>query len=107
MSVARGPDLAKYAVLQRVLRPPNKGGEVHQTEMAVAMQTLPTLQHFLTLSTVNPTWTGPGLNPVLHGERPAIKSVTHGVVLLGVLSVFGSMRQGRINIRAATRCVAC
>ena len=31
-----------------------------------------------TLSTKNPTWTDPGLNPGLRGERPATNHVSHG-----------------------------
>jgi hypothetical protein len=31
-----------------------------------------------TLSTTNPTWTEPGLNPGLRGERPATNRVSHG-----------------------------
>jgi hypothetical protein len=31
-----------------------------------------------TLSTTNPTWTDPGSNPGLRGERPANNSLSHG-----------------------------
>jgi hypothetical protein len=31
-----------------------------------------------TLSTTNPTWTNPGLNPGLRGERPETNRVIHG-----------------------------
>jgi hypothetical protein len=31
-----------------------------------------------TLSTRNPTWTDPGSNPVLSGERPATNRMSHG-----------------------------
>jgi hypothetical protein len=31
-----------------------------------------------TLSTINPTWTYPGLNPCLRGERPATNRLSHG-----------------------------
>jgi hypothetical protein len=31
-----------------------------------------------TLSTTNPTWTDPGLNPVLRGERSATNRLSHG-----------------------------
>ena len=31
-----------------------------------------------TLSTTNPTWTRPGLNPGLRGERPATNRLSHG-----------------------------
>jgi hypothetical protein len=31
-----------------------------------------------TLSTINPTWTDPGLNPGLRGERPASNRLSHG-----------------------------
>jgi hypothetical protein len=51
-----------------------------------------------TLSVVNPKQTGLRLNPDLHGERPAIKCVSHSAVLL-------SLRQGWVNIPTATRCV--
>jgi hypothetical protein len=33
-----------------------------------------------TLSTTNPTWTDPGTNLGLHGERPATNCLTHGMV---------------------------
>jgi hypothetical protein len=33
-----------------------------------------------TLSTTNPTWTKPGTNPGLRGDRPAAKRVSHGTV---------------------------
>jgi hypothetical protein len=32
----------------------------------------------VTLSTINPTWTEPGSNPVLRGERPAANHLSHG-----------------------------
>jgi hypothetical protein len=32
-----------------------------------------------TLSATNPTWTDPGSNPGLHGERPANDCLSHGV----------------------------
>jgi hypothetical protein len=32
----------------------------------------------VTLSTTNPTWTDPGSNPGLHGERPATNRLSHG-----------------------------
>jgi hypothetical protein len=32
----------------------------------------------VTLSTTNPTWTDPGSNPGLRGERPAINRLNHG-----------------------------
>jgi hypothetical protein len=31
-----------------------------------------------TLSTTNPTWTVPGSNPDLRGERPATNRLSHG-----------------------------
>ena len=31
-----------------------------------------------TLSTTNPTWTHPGPNPGLRGERPATNRLSHG-----------------------------
>jgi hypothetical protein len=31
-----------------------------------------------TLSTTNPTWTDPGSNPGLRGERPATNRLSHG-----------------------------
>jgi hypothetical protein len=31
-----------------------------------------------TLSATNPTWTDPGSNPCLRGERPATKRLSHG-----------------------------
>jgi hypothetical protein len=32
----------------------------------------------VTLSTTNPTWTDPGSNPGLRGERPATNRLSHG-----------------------------
>jgi hypothetical protein len=34
-----------------------------------------------TLSTTNPTWTGPGSNPGLRGGRPAVSRLSHGTAL--------------------------
>ena len=34
-----------------------------------------------TLTTINPTWSGLGLNPDLHSDRPATNSLTHGTAL--------------------------
>jgi hypothetical protein len=34
--------------------------------------------HSATLSTTNPTWTDPGSNPGLRGERPATNRLSHG-----------------------------
>jgi hypothetical protein len=34
-----------------------------------------------TLSTTNPTWTDPGSNPGLRGERPAANSLSHGTAV--------------------------
>jgi hypothetical protein len=33
------------------------------------------------LSTTNPTWTDPGSNPGLRGERPATNRLSHGTAL--------------------------
>jgi hypothetical protein len=33
------------------------------------------------LSTTNPTWTDPGANPGLHGERPATNDMSHDTAL--------------------------
>jgi hypothetical protein len=38
-----------------------------------------------TFSTTNPTWTDPGSNPCLRGERPATNRLSHGTALLAVL----------------------
>jgi hypothetical protein len=35
-----------------------------------------------TLSTTNPTWTDPGSNPDLRGERPATNRLSHGTAML-------------------------
>jgi hypothetical protein len=35
-----------------------------------------------TLSTTNPTWNDPGVNPGLRGERPATNRLSHGTALL-------------------------
>jgi hypothetical protein len=37
--------------------------------------------HSATLSTTNPTWTDPGSNPGLHGERPATNRLSHGTAI--------------------------
>jgi hypothetical protein len=34
-----------------------------------------------TLSTTNPTWTDPGLNPGFRGERPAANRLSHDTAL--------------------------
>ena len=44
-----------------------------------------------TLSTTNPTWTDPGLNPDLRGERPATNRQSHGTALHGML-------QGKLHL---------
>jgi hypothetical protein len=36
-----------------------------------------------TLSTTNPTWTEPGLNPRLRGGRPAANRLSHGTAVFG------------------------
>jgi hypothetical protein len=35
-----------------------------------------------TLSTTNPTWTDPGSNPGLRGERPESNRLSHGTALV-------------------------
>jgi hypothetical protein len=35
-----------------------------------------------TLSTTNPTWTDPGSNPGLSGERPATNRLSHGMAYI-------------------------
>jgi hypothetical protein len=35
-----------------------------------------------TLSTINPTWTYPGSNPALRGERSATNRRSHGTAIL-------------------------
>jgi hypothetical protein len=42
-----------------------------------------------TLSTTNPTWTDPGSNPGLRGERPAANRLSHGTALYLDLSSEG------------------
>ena len=37
-----------------------------------------------TLSTTNPTWTDPGSNPGLRGERPATNRLSHGTAFYKV-----------------------
>jgi hypothetical protein len=37
--------------------------------------------HSVTLSTTNPTWTDPGSNPGIRGERPATNRLSHGTAL--------------------------
>jgi hypothetical protein len=37
-----------------------------------------------TLSTTNPTWTNPGSNPGLRGERPATNRLSHGTAFPSV-----------------------
>jgi hypothetical protein len=39
------------------------------------------------MSTINPIWTGVGLNRSLHGERPAINGQSHGTANMEVLSL--------------------
>jgi hypothetical protein len=38
-----------------------------------------------TLSTTNPTWTDPGSNPGLRGERPATNRLSHGTASVSML----------------------
>jgi hypothetical protein len=38
-----------------------------------------------TLSTTNPTWTDPGSNPGLRGERPATNRLSHGTASVNTL----------------------
>jgi hypothetical protein len=38
-----------------------------------------------TFSTTNPTWTEPGSNPCLRGERPATNSLSHGTAQVNTL----------------------
>jgi hypothetical protein len=40
-----------------------------------------------TLSTTNPTWTDPGLNPGLRGERPATNRLSHGTAHICGLAI--------------------
>jgi hypothetical protein len=40
-----------------------------------------------TLSTKNPTWTDPGSNPGLSGERPATNRLSHGTADYRVTNV--------------------
>ena len=42
----------------------------------------------VTLSTTNPTWTDPGSNPGLHGERPASNRLSHGTALSVILNKY-------------------
>jgi hypothetical protein len=44
------------------------------------------------LSTINPTWTGPGSNPGLRGGRPATNRLSHGTAHLLYLTVFISLK---------------
>jgi hypothetical protein len=39
--------------------------------------------HSATLLTINHTWTDPGSNPTLRGDRPATNCLNHGTALLG------------------------
>jgi hypothetical protein len=41
-----------------------------------------------TLSTTNPTWTDPGSNPDLRGERPATNRLSHGTAISSVHTCF-------------------
>jgi hypothetical protein len=40
-----------------------------------------------TLSTTNPTWTDPGWNPGLRGERPATNRLSHGTAKLELVKL--------------------
>jgi hypothetical protein len=40
-----------------------------------------------TLSTRNPTWTDPGSNPGLGGERPATNRLSHGMAFVYVVGL--------------------
>jgi hypothetical protein len=39
-----------------------------------------------TFSTTNPTWTDPGSNPGLRGERPATNRLSHGTAIVTIRS---------------------
>jgi hypothetical protein len=52
--------------------------------------------HSATLSTTNPTWTGPGSNPGLRGERQAINRLSHGTAYFRTLVVDGKIILKRI-----------
>jgi hypothetical protein len=42
-----------------------------------------------TLSTTNPTWTDPGSNPGLRGERPETSRLSHGTAAIRLVSITG------------------
>jgi hypothetical protein len=45
----------------------------------------------VTLSTTNPTWTDPGSNPGLRGERPATNRISHGTAIASNILSAGSL----------------
>jgi hypothetical protein len=40
------------------------------------------------LSTTNPTWIFPGVNPCLRGERPATNDLSHGTTPVNMLNIY-------------------
>jgi len=55
-----------------------------------------------TLSTTNPTWTDPGANPGLSGERPATNRLSHGMAKLFISHTLIRNNETRhINIQQA------
>jgi hypothetical protein len=49
-----------------------------------------------TLSTINPTWTNPGSNTCLRGERPATNRLSHGTGYNRVMDYFYRILYNRI-----------
>jgi hypothetical protein len=52
----------------------------------------------VTLSTKNPSWIDPGVNPGLHSERPVTKYLSHGTAHLNVWSGCITFLPPTINI---------
>jgi hypothetical protein len=51
-----------------------------------------------TISTSNPTWTDPGSNPGLRGERPVTKRLSHGTALHRYLKQSMHVTQCKIRL---------
>jgi hypothetical protein len=50
-----------------------------------------------TLSTTNPTWSDPGANPGLHGERPMINHLSHGATYVYLYYIVISTDNARLQ----------
>jgi hypothetical protein len=55
-----------------------------------------------TLPTTNPTWTDPGANPGLHGERPVTNDLSHGMARIHHLPSFSAVYHSKSTFPSDT-----